>query len=88
VQVAEALLERAQRVYEKYGAVMVNMEGLSQVCRRPRFALLRWGLERAASEAAGCRLPCSMGSLQPGFCSRWKRHGHVWEGSLWMGPQC
>jgi hypothetical protein len=31
-QVAEALRERAQRVYERYGTVMVNMEGMSQVC--------------------------------------------------------
>ncbi len=30
-QVADALRERAQRVYEKYGTVMVNMEGMSQV---------------------------------------------------------
>ncbi|PRW57850.1 RNA-binding RBM5 and related containing G-patch and RRM domains (ISS) [Chlorella sorokiniana] len=29
-QVAEALAERAKRVYEKYGTVMVNLEGFSQ----------------------------------------------------------
>ncbi|PSC72945.1 importin-9 isoform X1 [Micractinium conductrix] len=29
-QVAEALAERAQRVYDKYGTVMVNLEGMSQ----------------------------------------------------------
>lgn len=28
---AEALAERAERVYEKYGTVMVNLEGMSQV---------------------------------------------------------
>ena len=30
-QVAEALRERAQRVYEQYGTVMVTLEGMSQV---------------------------------------------------------
>lgn len=29
-EVAEALAERAERVYEKYGTVMVNLEGMSQ----------------------------------------------------------
>ena len=28
---AEALRERAQRIYEQYGTVMVNLEGMSQV---------------------------------------------------------
>ena len=31
MQVAEALAERAKRVYEKYGTVMVNLEGFSRV---------------------------------------------------------
>lgn len=31
LQVAEALAERAKRVYEKYGTVMINLEGFSRV---------------------------------------------------------
>jgi hypothetical protein len=58
LQVAEALKERSQRIYDKYGTLMLNTEGMT-ADGLERKATCRWvGLGAAKREGGGLTAEC------------------------------